>query len=292
MYKTALICLGLDSRDKLLVKSFIAAAPKFGVQRVILLHVHAHDLAPFEIVGAPTINDKKSGFIKKLTDEISAKLPNIQVVGMIAVGIPYEKIVKVIDTEKVDLVVLARDAQPIELSEKGRHGRDILRYSDCTVLVVPEGSTLAFNKGVVGIDFSICSTEAAKIATTLFDNTVGVYSYQIDPGLSYGGLTTEEFVDGFESSAKEHYQNEVLTIINSEMPFEIIQSERASEALIRRSDELSADCIVIGGYGRTKLAAMLLGSTAERLASRSLVPVLIVRVKGERKGLLASLISR
>jgi nucleotide-binding universal stress UspA family protein len=48
----------------------------------------------------------------------------------------------------------------------------------------------------------------------------------------------------------------------------------------------------MGSRGLTPLAAMLLGSSADRVAGRSPGPVLIVRKKGNHMGLLAGLFHR
>jgi nucleotide-binding universal stress UspA family protein len=50
--------------------------------------------------------------------------------------------------------------------------------------------------------------------------------------------------------------------------------------------------LVVGSRGLSRLAALLLGSTAEGLAGRSEGPVLIIRAKGEALGVLEGLFHR
>lgn len=51
------------------------------------------------------------------------------------------------------------------------------------------------------------------------------------------------------------------------------------QEIIRHSQEVNADLIVVGTHGRTGLEHVMVGSTAERLVRRSTIPVLTVRGK-------------
>ena len=62
---------------------------------------------------------------------------------------------------------------------------------------------------------------------------------------------------------------------------------KVADVLIRYAD---GSPIVMGSRGLTPLAALLLGSSADRVAGRALGPVLIVRQKGSVLGLLESLV--
>jgi nucleotide-binding universal stress UspA family protein len=72
----------------------------------------------------------------------------------------------------------------------------------------------------------------------------------------------------------------------------VLECERASDAVLQVAAELGADAVAVGSHGRTRLAAVLMGSTAERIAVRATLPVLLVRDKAERLGLLDSLVHR
>lgn len=52
---------------------------------------------------------------------------------------------------------------------------------------------------------------------------------------------------------------------------------RPFEEILARSQEITADLIVVGTHGRTGLERVIVGSTAERLVRKSSVPVLTVR---------------
>jgi nucleotide-binding universal stress UspA family protein len=148
---------------------------------------------------------------------------------------------------------------------------------------------------VVGVDFSRSSIQALQAAAALFERVTPIFAYQLGQGLAYGGLTHEDTASKLEQGALRHYQERVLGSLGSVEgvePLRVMESDRASDALLQVSAELDADAIVMGSHGRTRLAALLLGSTAERIGVRSPQPVLVVRDKAERLGLLGSLIHR
>lgn len=53
---------------------------------------------------------------------------------------------------------------------------------------------------------------------------------------------------------------------------------RPAEVILQEAARIAADAIVMGAHGHTTVGEILLGSTAHRVAQRSPVPVLLVRV--------------
>lgn len=53
---------------------------------------------------------------------------------------------------------------------------------------------------------------------------------------------------------------------------------RPSEVILKEAARVGADAIVLGAHGHTTVGEILLGSTAHRVAQKSPVPVLLVRV--------------
>jgi nucleotide-binding universal stress UspA family protein len=298
MFGTVLIGLALDARDAFLLDACVSIVAPLGVQRVVMAHVRRHDRLPAELLGElePHPGAEAHTRLHDLAEQLRLRLPGLEVIDVYGVGNPSEEILKIAEIEGADLLLLGRFAQPAESPDKGVLGRDILRHAACTTLVVPEGHTPALGHAVVGVDFSHCSVQALSAACSLYARVTPVFSYHLAPGLAYGGLTHEASRDKLVQGAREHYQTQLLPTLASSTaqiePLKVVESERASDGLLAVTAEIGADAIVMGGHGRTRLAAVLLGSTAERIAVRAPVPVLVVRDKAERLGLLASLIHR
>ena len=63
----------------------------------------------------------------------------------------------------------------------------------------------------------------------------------------------------------------------------------ASAVLLSRAGD---DLLVVGSRGLSRIATVLLGSTAEQLAGLAVGPVLVIRRKGEVLGLVEGLFHR
>jgi nucleotide-binding universal stress UspA family protein len=57
----------------------------------------------------------------------------------------------------------------------------------------------------------------------------------------------------------------------------VVRAGSAYREIVEAADELGADLIVLGTHGRTGLAHLLMGSTAERVVRHARCPVLVVR---------------
>ncbi|MFH1465791.1 MAG: universal stress protein [Pseudomonadota bacterium] len=298
MYPTLLLGVALDSRDRFLLDTCVSVAVPLGVRRVVLAHVRRHEAYPFELLGAPEPTGPGTDpnrELEALSASLRVHLPEVEISDIYAVGSPAEEILKIAEVERADLLLLGRYAGAPTRHDKGLDGRAILRHSACTALVVPEGSPLGLDHAVVGLDFSHSALHALRAATRLFARVTPVFGYHVDPGVGYGGLTHDASAARLEERAREHFAASVLSALPAGAhvePMRMVECERPADALLQVHREVQADALVLGGHSRTRLAAALLGSTAERIAHEAPVPVLVVRDKAARLGLLESLVHR
>ncbi len=297
MFSTILIGVALDARDAFLIDTCVSVAGPLGAKRVVLAHVRRHDRLPVELLGdlEPHPGSEAHARLHSLADALRPRVPGVEVVDLYAVGNPAEEILKIAEIEAADLLLLGRFSTPAESPDKGVEGRDILRHSACTTLVVPEGSPAGLGHAVVGVDFSRSATRALVVAASLFARVTPVFGYHLAQGLGYGGLTHVDSRNKLEQSARTHFLEHVLPLLTEGAivdDLRVLECERASDAVLQVAAELGADAVAVGSHGRTRLAAVLMGSTAERIAVRATLPVLLVRDKAERLGLLDSLVHR
>jgi nucleotide-binding universal stress UspA family protein len=141
---------------------------------------------------------------------------------------------------------------------------------------------------VVGTDFSVCSARALSYAVSLAASQnarlhiIHVLSEPVQPLDVVGALP---YVDAgtrneWEKSAQERLARESRASERRGIraSCEVIWG-RPSDALVDRAAEMKASLVVIGTHGRSAIEQFLLGSTAERVVRRSLIPVLTVREK-------------
>jgi nucleotide-binding universal stress UspA family protein len=297
MFPTILIGIALDTRDDFLLETCASVAGPLGARRIVLVHIRRHDRLPSELLGElePHPGVDAHARLHALADSLRQRLPGLQVMDVYGVGNPSEEILEIAEVEDADLLILGRFSTPPDSPDKGLEGRDILRHSACTTLVVPEGSEAGLSHAVVGLDFSHSATDALLTAASLYQRVTPVFSYHLGQGLSYGGMSHEASAAKLEATVRGHFAEQVVPRLPAAATVDelrVVEAEKASQALMQVAQELGADAIAMGSHGRTRLAALLLGSTAERIATRAVVPVLVVRDKAERLGLLGSLIHR
>jgi nucleotide-binding universal stress UspA family protein len=296
MFPTLLIGVALEARDRFLLDTCVSAAGPLGVKRIVLAHVRHDEAYPFELLDAPDPVAPGEGTdreIAALAASLRLRLPGIEIADVFSVGSPAEEILRFAEVERADLLLLGRHAGEVTRLDKGLDGRAILRHSACTALVVPEGCPLGLSHAVVGVDFSRGALHALRTAVRLFASITPVFGYHVEPGVGLGGLTHEASAQRLEERAREHFATTVLPALPAGArvePFRTLECGRPAEALLQVLAEVQADALVLGGHSRTRLAAALLGSTAERTVYEARVPVLVVRDRAARRGLLGSLV--
>jgi nucleotide-binding universal stress UspA family protein len=289
MFPTLLVMLALDSRDPSVLDAVVAGAGPLGATRVIVAHVFARDVAPDFLGGAAT-DPARPAALDAAIHALRDRLPWLEVTGLHAAGNPAEELARIARAEDVDLLILGR--QPAEDGESawGPHGRSLLRSIACSALIVPRGATLAFDEAVVGLDFSHNATAALRAAAKLCGQVDALYQY--DPRVvDASRQTTADFEAELGTNAQRHFTENVLPEVGAARAptLTIVAGTEPSRTLAAHA---AGRLLVVGSRGLSRLAALLLGSTAEGLAGRSEGPVLIIRAKGEALGVLEGLFHR
>ena len=153
------------------------------------------------------------------------------------------------------------------------------RESELPTTVRPQ---FRLKKILVPVDFSACSSKALQYALPFareFSARI-VLLHVVEPFIPVPEMTTVNF---------EVIRKQTMTAAESEMKKlrESIPADVAVEAVIREGNpyfeiglatrQLSIDLIIIATHGRTGLAHVFMGSTAERVVRHASCPVLTVR---------------
>ncbi len=291
MYPTVLLFLARDDRDAVMVEGFLGIAPRIGVERIVVGHCQVDEpLPPMIARNLPTSKESALPDLQPHLDRIRAALPDAVVEELYEQCTPLELLEAAERDISPDLVVIARDPCTDDRPAWGQIGHNIIRHSDVSVLVVPSDWTGPTNGAVVGMDFSEHAIEALQVARRLFDDTVCVY--QFNPAHRHAGSMTEsEFATHVADNAQDTFAEVVVPLLKgSAPPLEVVAADKASDAVVDRAGR--DHYIVAGSRGLSPFAAMLLGSTAERIAGRARAPVLVIRKKGEMMGVVEGLIHR
>ncbi len=206
-------------------------------------------------------------------------------------GRPWEAIVEAVDRHDARLAVVGPHGH---LDGTHRTGDRLLgstadrvvRHASCPVLVASTaqspGDDLVGARWLVATDLSPVSLEALREAKELADATGG--ELLLVHVLRDVGGRGDESLKGNEALVahlRERTATEVAAAVESALPGSVIPHEvrwgEPSAEIVAAAEEHGADFVVVGTRGRTALAHLLLGSTAETVLRRVHSPVLLVR---------------
>jgi nucleotide-binding universal stress UspA family protein len=288
MFPTVLVMLGLDGKDDSILDALSTGAPKLGVQRVIVAHIHNQDPLPAPLVGlvAPPEPAAPAGLAEAVS-RLQSALPGVAVEGLNRAGPPEYVLTRLTEEFDVDLFVMGRDQARDNEAGWGSASRKILRQTTCSALVVPVTSQLDLSRVVVGFDFSQYSNMALAVACQIAEKATVLYQFDNKVPVA-GGIKQDGFKAQVAARAQAHLESEVMPWLKEGCSPDLVvhPGGKVADALIGEAGEAP---IIMGSRGLTPLAALLLGSSADRVAGRSKGPVLIVRRKGSVLGLVERL---
>lgn len=291
---------GPGERDRTVLAALRALAAHGGIEQVCLLHViETGRRLPFRTeIPRRDIDDGRPALFDHIAADLDAALPDTRVVAFGARGRVIEEIARINEREGCDLVVLARGRTETGVARWGDHGLRILRLADAAVLVLPEGVPLILDRAVVGMDLSPHAMTALAVATTLCSRVEALAVLDA----AGEGLHTET-LGAVEAEMREAYTRQALAALRAlapgpskggedlpAPPLRVLDAANPADALL--SAGADADLLVVGSRGLTPLAAVLLGSTAERLGGRCERPLLVWRTRGQQQGLFEALFGK
>ena len=165
-------------------------------------------------------------------------------------------------------------SEDMEVSMRGQKEAPITRRRE------PAGEP-RYSRILVGTDGSACSKEAARHAVYLA-KTLGARLYALNAvdverafhvGIHFGEAVAELRGAGKEATGAV----KAMASSSGVDCEEILIDGRPHKTIVRVSDEVEADLIVLGAVGLTGLERTLLGSEAERVLHLSKRPVLLVQ---------------
>ena len=183
------------------------------------------------------------------------------------------------------------------IMQLGRKEKQIL---DATP--TPAASTLSvfqLKKILVPVDFSECASKALQYALPFarqFGATILV-THVIQPYIPIPEMTgvDVELIDAQMHEAAERELKVLCKSLPNDISFEpVLRVGNAHLEIVKAAKELAADLIIVATHGRSGLAHVFLGNTAERVTRHAGCPVLVVRenerefVKSAAKGISAT----
>lgn len=234
----------------------------------------------------------------ELKKQVCAQLPaevasRINVEVRTATGVA--EILRVTHDQDLDLIVVGRRL-PSEQIGIGSAFARLARKAPCSVLVVPTQSRPHLERAFVAVDFSDHSKLALETGIAIVRACGGDHPQLVvhsNAAVGYGyaklGMTLPEALADRERTLRKDIQDFVKPVDTSGLDVEVLPStsEDLDLAILESAIARKMDLIVLGSRGQA--AALLLGSTSERVLLKSVLPVLIVKPKGETSRILDAL---
>ncbi len=242
---------------------------------------------------APDLSDSdiRDQIAETLQDTIEPRIEIARATGM------YE-ILRFARNIELDLIIVGRRL-PTEQLAVGSVFYRLSRKAPCSVLVVPEHARTHLSRLLVMVDGSPCSTHALETAAAIArgcgepnPQLIVQSAFHVGYGYSYSGLSLEEAVAQRSAMVAENLEAQLAKVDTVGLALEkiVANSDSPPKAALNLAAAMNLDCIVVGSRGMTKPAAVLLGSTAERVLLSASLPVLVVKNKGETVRFLDALL--
>jgi nucleotide-binding universal stress UspA family protein len=247
----------------------------------------ATDFVPSPPDFTEALQEAASGKLNEAAEAIREK--GVEVDSHLRLGVPSQVLLQTADEKEVDAIVVGtRGLTGIRHLLLGSTAERVVQHATCPVLTVHPGDAdhhREIRTILVSTDFSQDSETSIRAALRLLGpqpvaKLVLLHVYHLPyEYTAYGTIPTSlDYFKDVEGAAEERLNEIARTLDREGLAVETLAKEGyPPDTIIDLADEVSADLIALGTHGRTGLAHLLLGSTAERVVQHARCPVLTVK---------------
>lgn len=203
-----------------------------------------------------------------------------------------DRLLAFVAEQEIDLMLVGRN--PEQRPAGGSLVRRLAMNAPCSVWIVPDDSPPRLKKILVPVDFSEHSADAMVVATSMARLAVAEEYFPLHVYFNESVITYEDddpIVRGQEQAAYEAFVARIDCRGVNLTPL-FVEGTNVAKSIHRIASERAVDLKVISTRGRSRSAAILLGSVAEGVIVEACTPVLIVKHFGARMGILQVLLDR
>lgn len=242
--------------------------------------MRSHPLQPFagqnELTLSSDLTKKAADLVTGQVRRVAGMSPDEDTI-VIETGNAEDEIVRIAEERRASLIVVG--------SKHGRTAHRVVRYAHVPVLVARAAP--ATGKILVATDFSDPSLAALTFAKNLVDQV------KVDATLLHVMPSPSTFIGAMASpfgspvvppsamviERLEQLGKETLASFAEKYGFQHNEQMEgdAPKIIVERAKALGAEMIIMGSRGRTGLARLVLGSTAEQVVKEATCSVLVAR---------------
>jgi nucleotide-binding universal stress UspA family protein len=253
----------------------------------LLVPSRATDFVPSPPDFTEALQEAASGRLNEITTMVREK--GVEVSAELKLGVPSQVILETASQQDADLVVIGtRGLSGLRHLLLGSTAERVVQHAQCPVLTVHPGDADKHRP----LDTILVPTDFSKDAETAYFAALNLLGRQSSTRVvllhvyhlpyeytAYGTIPTSlDYFRDVQGAAEER-----LTTLADEIKQQGFQVETLAregfppEVILGEAEAAGADLIAMGTHGRTGLAHLVLGSTAERVVQRANCPVLTVR---------------
>ncbi|TDQ17191.1 nucleotide-binding universal stress UspA family protein [Algoriphagus boseongensis] len=298
-FSKAMIGLDLTEMDDILIQKTAVLVKFLGIDKCYFVHVSKNLEIPQDILEqfpdlvAPTDESIEAIIKSKIKED---KFPDdIDIEVFVEEGEhPLETFLRWAKLKDVDLIIMGRKDT---LPGHGTLANGIAKKAPCSILLLQENREVKLPQKILMLtDFSshnhMFYEFGERIAADLHAELIPVHVYEVPKGYSKTGKTFEEFSEIMKENSEKDFKKFASKHENSNLECKMLLNDgrNIGVQLMEYAQQIETDLILLGSRGRTTSAAILLGSTAEKiiLANKNL-PMLIFKKKGETLGFFDAL---
>jgi nucleotide-binding universal stress UspA family protein len=301
-YKRILVGLTLTEEDVSTIRYAAVVSRMAKAQTVYFAHVTETLDWPKELTrehpqSFRPVDEREQQQMRTLVEHYFDGHGDAEVVYEIREGSVVAEMLRLARQKDVDLIVVGQRA---DVHNRGRIPEKLARKALCSVLIVPEGANSRIERILVPLDFSEHSRDALEVATAIASarglrKVYCLHSYNVPSFYYYEhyqtGTNYEELAEIMRRNAEEHYSQFLAGVdLKGVDAVPINQlSQRPSSSILHVTREQNIDLVVMGTRGKTAAAEVLLGSVTERSIHACTKPLIAVKKKGARMGLLKAI---
>ena len=297
-YRVAVVGMDLSKMDDVITRYLPTLLEAMPLEKVVFVHIAKTLELPDEILEkypdliAPIDESIAVGIEDKVKSVFEDRAVEYDIV--VQEGSPLESFLKIARIKNADLIVMGRKR---ELEGSGLLSGHIVRKSPASILFVTENHQPFIKNILVPVDFSRHSSLALTLAGQIQSRTKASIDLANVYAVPTGYHKTGKGYDEFAEIMKGHAESGLSKFLSSndfdvDLPCEFMleKDESVSDQLYHHAQNIHTDLIIIGSRGRTKTAALLIGSIVEKLVFADVdIPVMVVKNKGENMGFFEAL---
>lgn len=209
-----------------------------------------------------------------------------RVTGELITGVPWLKIVELLDTRAFDLCVVGTHGRTgLARVLLGSVAEQVVRHAPCSVLAVhPMDEPKSFKNVLVPTDFSASAESAARLAADVVapDGMITLL-HTIELPISTSGqmpvLGLERELDRKAAEWLTGAAENLATKTRARVVTRHRLGAPGEQTLRVLDEDPTIDLVVMGSHGRTGIKRILLGSVAEKVVRHATCPVLVARAR-------------